>query len=227
MPIFESTWWTMIQRAGQGDPEAAFEFARRYRPPVIAFVRRMGVPASEAEDLTQDVMLRVFCRGVLDRSDPARGRFRNLMCAVARNVVRHYRERRAAHKRGAAEHSLQALDLDPVAPATEPDFDREWVQHLLARALERLRAHHPQYHAALAAAFEDDGPRDRLAARLNLTPQQLKNALHRGRQKLIQYLRDEVREYAVSPADYSAEIRYLARLLDQTPGHESNTASRP
>ena len=186
----------------------------------------MGVPADEAEDLTQDVMLRVFCHGVLDRVAPARGRFRNLMCAVARNVVRQYRERRAAAKRDAVVHSLEDLGLDLSEAETESDFDREWVRHLLARSLERLREYYPQYHAALMAAFEDDGPRERLAARLKLTPHQLKNALHRGKQKLIQYLRDEVREYALSPADYSAELQYLARFLDQVPPTGSHARSR-
>ncbi|RMG40207.1 MAG: sigma-70 family RNA polymerase sigma factor [Planctomycetota bacterium] len=221
MAAFQSTWWTMIERAGRGDPDAALEFARRYQPAVIAFVRRMGVPAGEAEDLTQEVMLRVFCRGVLDRIDPSRGRFRNLMCAVARNVVRNYRERQRAGKRAAIVQSLDALQADIADAVDEPDFDREWVRHLLDRALDRLRTQYPQYHAALTAAVDSDEPRDRLAARLNLSPQQFKNALHRGKQKLAQFLRGEIREYAAGPQDYSAELRHVAGLLDHPADDES------
>lgn len=199
MDEFQSTLWTVIRGARSGDEAALREFALKYRAPVVAYAARRGL-RDEAEDIAQEVFLRLFQDGVLAKADPSKGRFRSLVLAVTRNVIGHHVERAKTKKRGGGR--VQSLgDLDP-AGSRDDDFDREWVSHLVEVALARLAKEHPSYHAALSASLEGrpyEGDS--------------KNHLFRGRQKLAEYLRDQVRDYSTSRADYEEELRYLSGFL--------------
>jgi RNA polymerase sigma-70 factor (ECF subfamily) len=216
MPDFESTLWTLISRARAGDEAALLAFARRYRPPVIAYCRRRGLSPEDAEDAAQEVMLRFFCRGVLERADRSRGRFRHLMLAVARNVVRQHWERQSACKRGAGH--IQPLGEADVADDTpDEQFDREWTRHLIDLALQRLAEQHAHYHEALRRFLLDQQPYARIAAELGVAEGDVKNYVHRGKRKLIEFLRDEVRDYSLAHDEYADELVYLARYLERPP----------
>ena len=68
--------------AGGDDADARAALAAlcgRYRPPVLAYVRRQGVAAGDAEDLVQSVFERIIRTRMYDRADPARGRFRSFL----------------------------------------------------------------------------------------------------------------------------------------------------
>ena len=46
------------------------------------------------------------------------------------------------------------------------------------------------------------------------TVQDVKNYIHRARQKLIELLQREVSRYASTTEEYEQEIRYLSRFLE-------------
>ena len=48
---------------------------------------------------------------------------------------------------------------------------------------------------------------------LGITETTVKNRVYRGKQKLIQLLRDEVRDYSLSWDQYAQELEYLAAAL--------------
>lgn len=62
-------------------------FHARYRDVILGWCRRRGAPEDVAEDLTQEVMLKLFQRLPGYRHDPARGRFRSWLLAVVSNAV--------------------------------------------------------------------------------------------------------------------------------------------
>ena len=74
LEVFPTTIWTTIHRAGEQDSLALEHVAERYRQPVLEFVRRRGFQGSDAEDICQDVFLRVLQGGVLAKADRDRGR---------------------------------------------------------------------------------------------------------------------------------------------------------
>src|SRR5215468_1133248 len=55
-PAFPQTRWTLILAAGQSENQAADEaldqLCRAYWYPIYAFIRRLGNPPDEAQDLT-------------------------------------------------------------------------------------------------------------------------------------------------------------------------------
>jgi RNA polymerase sigma-70 factor (ECF subfamily) len=125
-----------------GDPAAFDELVRRHRDGIHRFVRwHLGVPGSEAEDVTQDVLIEVL-RG-LPRYE-GRSRLRTWMLGVAHNVCR--RRRRGA---GSARAFVAARPADEalltVADATA-DLDallaRREVQARVRSAIERLAPGH-------------------------------------------------------------------------------------
>jgi len=196
---FQSTLWTVIRGADRGEEAALRQFALKYRGPIVSYISRRGLP-NDAEDLAQEVFLRLLQDRVLSKADPSRGRFRSLLLAVTRHVIGHHRERESAQKRGGGNvRSLENVDVSSQEP--DESFDREWVSHLVEVALARLAREHPNYHDALQQSVLDGAPGiDH-------------NLIHRGKKKVAEYLREQIQEYSLSREDYEAELQYLAKFF--------------
>lgn len=208
------TRWTLIHAAQEGDDAAIETLSAKYRPPVVAYLARRGV-RNDAEDLAQEVFVRLLHDGVLARADSERGRFRSLVFAVTRNVLGHHLARETAEKRGAGK--VAPLEVDVPLPEPDEAFDREWLNHLLETALGRLQREHPPYFDVLSLYLLDERPQAEIAERLGLSETNVRNRIHRGRRKLIAYLRDEVLHYSTSHADYGVELKALATLMGDPP----------
>jgi len=197
--VFPETSWTTIRSAGDHDRGALERFAERYREPVLAYIRSRGVKPSEADDLCHEVFLRLLKNETLADADPARGRFRSLLLAIATHVAQH-------HARRARREPRSELPAEPVDPASLPDkdedFDRGWILHLSERALARLRTESPAYHAALAEKLEGR-PHDRQKVWI-------------ARKKLVALIRDEVARTCSSHEDFEREVDYLSAFLSKT-----------
>ena len=57
MSRFRTTLWTRLGDAAAGGKTALNDFARRYRPPLIAFLRGRGHSPADAEDVAQEVRI--------------------------------------------------------------------------------------------------------------------------------------------------------------------------
>lgn len=186
--MFPTTIWTTIEKAGAADPAALEGFAREYRAPVLAAIQRRGFSDGDAEDLCQEVFLRLLSGDVLARADAAKGRFRSLVLAVTLHAVQH----RLAKRTEVVTDELEPVDRDP-------DFDRAWVLHLAERAMGRLRASSSPYfdvlQGHLAGVAQD------------------RNKLWIARNKLQALVRDEVARTCSSPGEIEGELEYLRRYL--------------
>ena len=213
MISFTNTVWTRIFAAGGGNDEARNEIAQRYRPAVVAYIRRRGL-TEDAEDLAQEVFLRLFEQEVIQRASPDLGRFRSLLCAVSRNVIGHHLQREGAQKRGSG-RVRQLGDIDVADDSNDDDdlFDREWIAHLIAASLEDLSVHYPRYHEALQLTLMGSKSRLQVAEAMGKSEANVRNYVHRGKRKLIENLRERVRDYSASHADYAEELRYLEQFL--------------
>lgn len=211
MTEFQSTLWTVIRGVERGDESALREFVLRYRAPIVRYCERRGLGA-EAEDLAQEVLMRIFRQGALRGVDPALGKFRSLVIVVARNAVANHIKGRRAQKRGGG--AVEALgDREVAGPGSDEEFDREWVAHLIEVALARLAREHANYHAALRRFLLGQMSYDDVAASLGKSKAEVRNHIHRGKRKLAEYIRDQVRDYSGSRADYEEELRHLSRYL--------------
>ncbi len=231
---FLTTRWSVVSAAGSADPvrrQAALEdLARAYWFPLYAYARRRGLASDAAADLVQAYFARVLEREDLRAADPERGRFRAWLLAGLRNLLVNERERDRARKRGggAVPVSIDARDaesryqLEPADPRTpEQAFERAWALEVLAHAMQRLRDE--QAHARKLDLFEalrpalaaddDAPPHAAVAARLRITANAAKVALHRLRRRFGELVRDEVAGTLGPDADLDAELRGLFEAL--------------
>ncbi len=91
----------LIEAIGRGDDAAMAEILRRHREPVLAFARRLVGDHARAEEVAQEVFLRLWQQS--ERFDPRRGALRAFLLALthgrALDVVRSDSARRRREER--------------------------------------------------------------------------------------------------------------------------------
>src|SRR3954451_21944359 len=125
-----STQWTMVFQAHGSQPElvsaAQAELMCRYSGAVHRYLLGALRDPDAASELDQEFALR-FLRGDFHRADPSRGRFRDLLKTVSRNLVAgHYRRR----QRGQRLTGVAVDVVDPAAtgPAAIEDLDTRFLE---------------------------------------------------------------------------------------------------
>jgi len=97
-----STRATLLERLRDGENAFAWdEFFACYWPTIYGFARHRGCSEHTAEEIVQDVMLKVFQQRDVYQYDPLRGRFRDWLGTVVRNQVAEHRRRPANRLRAA------------------------------------------------------------------------------------------------------------------------------
>src|SRR6185503_529866 len=101
--VFHTTHWSVVLAAQRDAPQAdkALEtLCRTYWYPIYAFVRRRGVSAEDARDLTQDFFLRLLQRDFLRNIAREKGRFRSFLLVSLKNFLSTQWQRSQTVKRG-------------------------------------------------------------------------------------------------------------------------------
>jgi RNA polymerase sigma factor (sigma-70 family) len=232
---FPATQWSMVVRAGGGismDAHSALEhLCRRYWIPLYAFVRRQGKSHHEAEDCTQEFLLRLLASDGVGRAKPELGRFRTFLLTSLRNFLTNEWRRAAAAKRGGG-HVLLPLEFDvaektfsrePADSALTPEqaFDRNWAFGLIDQAIASLREEYSNsgrqkvFEALYPYVWGSDtqGSLAIPAERLNMTSHSFTVALQRLRQRVGQRLRSQVAETVADPGEIDAELRHLIAVM--------------
>jgi RNA polymerase sigma-70 factor (ECF subfamily) len=145
---FPATRWSLVVSSASENKAAALaELSRLYWSPLYVFCRRRGLPAEDAEDITQRFFYDMVKDGaaVLEAASPAGGRLRTLfLCILQRRIAEHHRHaNREKRGGGAAVFSLDAVDAEQLIATTDPTaspeqaFDRQWALNVLELALAR------------------------------------------------------------------------------------------
>lgn len=136
-----NTRHTLIQRVQDNKDEQSWEeFLAAYQPYILAVIYNMNISADDAEDIAQQVLLKVWKKiGGLD-NDPNK-RFRSWLSTVTANCVKDFMRKRkqdAARLEKAAQDSTLAY-LDAIRlPEIEEIAERRWGVHIFQLALERV-----------------------------------------------------------------------------------------
>src|SRR5438105_15803064 len=104
MQISEQTDFQIVERIQSGDSDAFDELMRRYKRPVVNFVYRMLGNASDADDVAQEVFVRVYQN--IGAYKPT-SKFSTWLFALARNAAIdriRWRERHPAESLDANQH---------------------------------------------------------------------------------------------------------------------------
>jgi len=127
----------LLGLADPADKVAWGEFDERYRPILVAFARRLGIHAAEAEDVAQETLLRVVEVLRAGAFDHERGRLRTWLFTIARSRV--IDGRRWDGRRQGVRGDSGLVEL-PDEHTLSRCFEEEWQRELLRAAFAELRA---------------------------------------------------------------------------------------
>lgn len=204
-----STLWTTILQF-HSDPERVMEFVvHRYRQPVVEFCLFQGLTPEDAEDVAQEVFIRVCSEKFLRKADQIRTRFRTVLLAVTKRVIVSLRRHDTARIRDRRRVvGLEGTDF-PEEAAADPQFDRLWVKNLVEQALESLGGD----PAVRALRLHLNGRSyQQIAETLGKKATDVTNYLHRARARLRREIERLIAEYSPRE-DIAEEIAALRRFL--------------
>ena len=180
----------MIQRCLAGDQQAWEEIVRQHRRKVFNIAYKFTGKHDEAEDLTQDIFLKVFrSLHTFDR----RANFQTWLVSVSRNLcIDHYRSVRK--ERETIDRDVDAGELTPAAstPSAYAELEQRGRVELLRRAMAELQ---PTLRSAVMLRDIQELSYQEIADKLQLPEGTVKSRINRGRTELarqIQRLRDEL-----------------------------------
>ena len=165
-------------RAGS---EAAFrEIVARYQRPLYAFVLRMVREPATAEDLSQEVLIKVY--RALSSYDPSR-KFSSWLFKIAHNATIDSLRRRDPPAESLdgdrAEGEGPAREFaDPRAISPEKSRERSEMARALDRALGQLR---PEYREVMLLRFREGLPYEEISEITGMPLGTVKTFLHRAR----------------------------------------------
>jgi RNA polymerase sigma-70 factor (ECF subfamily) len=174
----------LIDRCRRGDQRAWDAIVQRYRRKVFGVAYKFVGRHEEAEDLTQDIFLKVFKS--LDSFD-RRANFQTWLISVSRNLcIDHYRSLR--QERLAINRDVDPSSLSPASKEPEPaaGLEREDRVALLRTALAALPA---SLRTAVVMRDLQELPYQEIAERLGLPEGTVKSRINRGRTELARQIR--------------------------------------
>jgi len=204
---------TLLEQLRDGThPLAWDEFFGRYWSLVFGYARHRGCSDYTAEEIVQEVMLKVFEEKDVFQYDPRRGRFRDWLAAVVRNKVAEHRRRPSERVRAPGGDSpLRGVEPEADEPQPDAAWERAFEDTLLA--------------ALLDAARREVNPRDFLAFELlaieGLSGAEVaritglsRNAAYKARRRVLKRLRQLGGTYA----DNGQLTERIKQALSSRPG---------
>jgi RNA polymerase sigma-70 factor (ECF subfamily) len=175
---------TLIQRCLQGDQHAWDLIVRQYWRKVFNVAYKFVGKHDEAEDLTQDIFLKIFRS--LDTFD-RRANFQTWLISVSRNLcIDHYRSVRK--ERQTIDRGVDAADLSPASPDAGPIAALEQRDRvvLLRQAMSAL----PEtLRTAVLLRDIQELSYQEIADKLRLPEGTVKSRINRGRTELARQIR--------------------------------------
>ncbi len=176
----------LLRRCLAGENSAWEDLLKVYTRKVYNLCYRFTGRAEEAEDLTQEVFIKIF--QTLKTFDSAQGSFSTWLHRVARNhLVDHYRRTKKDRMTGSIEDDLEVLEEKPSA-TTGPVGHleaRERKEHL-QRALDRLS---PDLREAVVLRDLHDLDYLEISQVLGVPQGTVKSRINRGRLELARVLK--------------------------------------
>lgn len=191
MALVPETRRSLLLKLRDSRDQAAWrEFLELYEPLIGRLIRRRGIPASDVDEVAQEVLLAVA--GAIPRweCDPQRGSFRGWLATIVRNLVINFLIRQARRPR-ARGGDADFQDWLIAAPEGEisAEFDLEHQRQTFRWAADRVR-HEFRESTWLAfwATAVEDRPVEDVARQLGVT----RGVVYVSRSRVMKRLREVV-----------------------------------
>jgi len=194
----------LVRLKDKGDEHSWCEFYNIYGRLIFGYTLHFQISYAEAEDIVQEVCIKVFRQ--IDRFDysPERGRFRGWLKTITRNTVIDYLRRRQRRRNAKQEfqNTREAMILEFEAKVDDDVWAWEWRKSLYENALERVRARvdsdtfrvfklYALENVSMDTVMEESG----LKA----------NAVYAVKHRILKYIREEVERLQSEEGDYVEE----------------------
>jgi RNA polymerase sigma-70 factor (ECF subfamily) len=192
---------TVIQRCLQGDQSAWDLIVRQHWRKVFNVAYKFVGKHDEAEDLAQDIFLKVFKS--LDTFD-RRANFQTWLVSVSRNLcIDHYRSVRK--ERETINRDVDAGELSPASPDESP-FDAIEQRDRVTLLRQALAALPESLRTAVLMRDIQERSYQEIAEALHLPEGTVKSRINRGRTELARQIR-KLRGQDYSPGGSSSGAR--------------------
>jgi RNA polymerase sigma-70 factor, ECF subfamily len=187
----------LIARIRESDANEAWEeFYQTYCRVIYNYARRFGLSNDDAEDIVQEVFVKIMRKLPSFHYDRSRGRFLSWIKTITRTTATDFLRRRQARIEGQprVESPEGATPLveqipDPNSPDTPDPWHDEWRESLLKQALSRVRTHVDvkTFRAFVLCAFEGRQPAG-VARALGMST----NSVYVAKSRVLRQLKREV-----------------------------------
>lgn len=231
---FHTTHWSLVAAARGSEEDlrrqAMERLCRTYWLPLYWFVRKKGRSDDDARDLTQGFFAKFVEKNYIEGVQASRGRFRTWLLSAMSHFMMNEYDKARSQKRGGAAKILSLDDTawdarlaDPVDESSTPEaaYDQQWVQALLVRVVQRLKAEcqdagRGEQFEILKTHLTGARGEQRVAesaSLLGMTEAATTSLIHRLRQRYGEIFREEVMHTLSDPSELEDEIRYLLSVM--------------
>ena len=193
----EPDWSEVVRRCLSGDSPAWTELVRAHHRRVYALCYRFTGSGTDAEDLTQDVFLKIY--GNLTSFDTTRGSLQVWITTLTRNLlVDHFRRTRNLRVTGSLDEGwdetgeLRPIDrLEESGPTQHDHATRRELEKMVQKALAQVS---PELREAVILRDLQDMDYKEIAQVLGIPEGTVKSRISRGRAELARLLERNKRE---------------------------------
>jgi RNA polymerase sigma-70 factor (ECF subfamily) len=174
----------LVERCLQGEDSAWEMVVKSYGKRIFNLSYRYVNRTDEAEDLTQDILIRVYQNLKSFRAEA--GSFQNWILRVARNlIIDHYRQARRFSQTGGSDE-LETLNIsDERTPNPEQKAQQREASRFLKDGLQTLS---PELKEAIILRDLEGMTYQEIAELLNIPEGTVKSRINRGRIELARQL---------------------------------------
>jgi RNA polymerase sigma-70 factor (ECF subfamily) len=183
---FTETRRSLLQRLKDLDDQASWvEFLERYGGLIRTVALRSGLSEAEAQDALQETIIAVARNIETYQYEPERCSFKTwLMMITRQRIIWQWRRRLPGGLNASADDPSGTAPLDKVVDPRIPDLDTvweaEWQQHLLDRAIERVKQQvRPKQYQLFDLCVLQRWPVSDITRTLNVSAAQVYLAKHR------------------------------------------------
>jgi len=178
------------------DAEAWFQFCEIYEPLILRIAKSRGLQAADANDLAQDVFIRIAKSVRRWEPDPEKGTFRGWIGTIARNLTIDFLRQQKRQPVSADDPVMKNL---PERCAESDFYDAEYEKQLFAWAADKIK---PSFKPQTWQAFWLTAVENRSVAEVSETLELSAGAIYMARSRVIAKLRKTIE--SVSDMTHSA-----------------------
>ncbi len=191
----------LMLRVKRGDMQAFEELAEKYKQPIVNMMYRMLRDLDEAEDLAQNVFIRVYQSA---HRYEVSARFSTWIFTIARRLCLNEIRRRGRHPAESLESSQTEYEDQPARQFEDAKTfspPEAFLHGELARKIEEALAQLPEkQRLAIALCRQEELSYEEIAKVLGCSVAATKSLIHRGRETLKERLKPYLQSGAWEPS---------------------------